>query len=229
MTLKLSADDIYTKCQGSGDGSQDAQLKCVIVQLLVQDLEDEDYTSRIFLVYSAALVFFMQAGFAMICAGSVRRKNVGNSMLKNLLDAVSYKYSVTRLHHEQSNLRLLFLFCFSLFIRLRSHQIYDLVRCRNRLLLFRVCLCFRRWKQSKRFHRNNQFLSNGRRQLRLLDVRIRLFCGVGYNCGRNACRTMPNVRLSVLFIGSSRICIPGRLARHLESTRILNVECTKRK
>jgi len=87
MTLKLSADDIYTKCQGSGDGSQDAQLKCVIVQLLVQDLEDEDYTSRIFLVYSAALVFFMQAGFAMICAGSVRRKNVGNSMLKNLLDA----------------------------------------------------------------------------------------------------------------------------------------------
>jgi len=87
MTLKLSADDIYTKCQGSGDGSQDAQLKCVIVQLLVQDLEDEDYTGRIFLVYSAALVFFMQAGFAMICAGSVRRKNVGNSMLKNLLDA----------------------------------------------------------------------------------------------------------------------------------------------
>jgi len=87
MTLKLSADDIYTKCQGSGDGSQDAQLKCVIVQLLVQDLEDEDCTGRIFLVYSAALVFFMQAGFAMICAGSVRRKNVGNSMLKNLLDA----------------------------------------------------------------------------------------------------------------------------------------------
>jgi Amt family ammonium transporter len=91
MTLKLSADDIYAKCQGSGDGSQDAQLQCVIVQLLDQDIEDEGYTSRIFLVYSAALVFFMQAGFAMICAGSVRRKNVGNSMLKNLLDAVSYK------------------------------------------------------------------------------------------------------------------------------------------
>jgi len=29
----------------------------------------------------------MQAGFAMICAGSVRRKNVQNTMLKNLLDA----------------------------------------------------------------------------------------------------------------------------------------------
>jgi ammonium transporter, Amt family len=40
------------------------------------------------LVYdSGALVFFMQAGFAMLCAGSVRRKNAQNTMLKNLLDA----------------------------------------------------------------------------------------------------------------------------------------------
>jgi Amt family ammonium transporter len=34
-----------------------------------------------------ALVFMMQAGFAMLCAGSVRQKNVKNIMLKNLLDA----------------------------------------------------------------------------------------------------------------------------------------------
>lgn len=40
-----------------------------------------------FLLYAAALVFFMQAGFAMVCAGCVRDKNVQNSMLKNLLDA----------------------------------------------------------------------------------------------------------------------------------------------
>jgi Amt family ammonium transporter len=29
----------------------------------------------------------MQAGFAMVCAGAVRRKNLQNTMLKNLLDA----------------------------------------------------------------------------------------------------------------------------------------------
>lgn len=29
----------------------------------------------------------MQAGFAMLCAGAVRRKNTRNTMLKNLLDA----------------------------------------------------------------------------------------------------------------------------------------------
>lgn len=38
-------------------------------------------------IFAAALVFFMQAGFAMLCAGSVRAKNAKNIMLKNLLDA----------------------------------------------------------------------------------------------------------------------------------------------
>jgi len=40
-----------------------------------------------FLLFAGALVFMMQAGFAMLCAGSVRQKNVKNILLKNLLDA----------------------------------------------------------------------------------------------------------------------------------------------
>lgn len=40
-----------------------------------------------FLLFAGALVFLMQSGFAMLCAGSVRQKNVKNIMLKNLLDA----------------------------------------------------------------------------------------------------------------------------------------------
>ena len=40
-----------------------------------------------FCPFSGALVFCMQAGFAMLCAGAVRRKNTRNTMLKNLLDA----------------------------------------------------------------------------------------------------------------------------------------------
>mmetsp|Transcript_8249 Transcript_8249/g.18487 ORF Transcript_8249/g.18487 Transcript_8249/m.18487 type:complete len:509 (+) Transcript_8249:189-1715(+) len=40
-----------------------------------------------YLLFAAAMVFFMQAGFAMLCAGSVRQKNVKNIMLKNILDA----------------------------------------------------------------------------------------------------------------------------------------------
>ena len=40
-----------------------------------------------FLLNSAYLVFLMQAGFAMLCAGSVRTKNTKNILIKNVLDA----------------------------------------------------------------------------------------------------------------------------------------------
>jgi len=40
-----------------------------------------------YLLFAGTMVFFMQAGFAMLCAGSVRQKNVKNIMLKNILDA----------------------------------------------------------------------------------------------------------------------------------------------
>lgn len=40
-----------------------------------------------FILASGYLVFFMQAGFAMLTAGSVRTKNTKNVLLKNVLDA----------------------------------------------------------------------------------------------------------------------------------------------
>ncbi len=40
----------------------------------------------IWLVLSAALVFFMQAGFAMVETGLTRAKNAGNIIMKNLMD-----------------------------------------------------------------------------------------------------------------------------------------------
>ncbi len=40
----------------------------------------------IWLILSAALVFFMQAGFAMVEAGLTRAKNAGNIIMKNLMD-----------------------------------------------------------------------------------------------------------------------------------------------
>mmetsp|Transcript_41571 Transcript_41571/g.50580 ORF Transcript_41571/g.50580 Transcript_41571/m.50580 type:complete len:512 (-) Transcript_41571:247-1782(-) len=40
-----------------------------------------------FLLFAGALVYFMQTGFAMLCAGSIRSKNVRNVLLWNLLDS----------------------------------------------------------------------------------------------------------------------------------------------
>lgn len=44
-------------------------------------------TDVFYSLVTGAFVFLMQCGFAMLCAGSVRQKNVKNIMLKNLLDA----------------------------------------------------------------------------------------------------------------------------------------------
>ena len=49
----------------------------------------EEYTSILFGVWfliGAALVFWMQAGFAMVEAGFTRAKNTGNIIMRNLMD-----------------------------------------------------------------------------------------------------------------------------------------------
>lgn len=43
-------------------------------------------TDIVWTIVAAALVFFMQAGFAMVESGFTRAKNAGNIMMKNLLD-----------------------------------------------------------------------------------------------------------------------------------------------
>lgn len=81
-----------TQCASElGDDATTSELlQCVAASLdEVSDgvVASGSLASSFFLILSAALVFFMQAGFAMLCAGAVRLKNVQNTMLKNLLDA----------------------------------------------------------------------------------------------------------------------------------------------
>src|SRR5210317_1453322 len=79
----MASSQIYEAC-ASASQSDAETLKCITTQLLIQDASDREFSRTIFLVLSAALVFYMQAGFAMLCAGAVRKKNVLNTMLKNL-------------------------------------------------------------------------------------------------------------------------------------------------
>ena len=78
------AGSIYESCL-SPEGV--TTLECIANKLEdIQILNQADVNTWL-VIYAAALIFFMQAGFAMLCAGCVRLKNVGNTMLKNLLDA----------------------------------------------------------------------------------------------------------------------------------------------
>ena len=55
----------------------------------ITKLVKESATSEVFGVWfliGAALVFFMQAGFAMVETGFTRAKNAGNIIMKNLMD-----------------------------------------------------------------------------------------------------------------------------------------------
>ncbi|KAL5710330.1 Thioredoxin amt13 [Ranunculus cassubicifolius] len=47
----------------------------------------ENSINTVYLLFSAYLVFMMQLGFAMLCAGSVRAKNAMNILLTNVVDA----------------------------------------------------------------------------------------------------------------------------------------------
>lgn len=84
------ADDhpIIKQCSLSGSlSTENDLLQCIIENLSETDEHLAEALNFVFLLFSTTLVFFMQAGFAMLCAGSVRKKNVQNTMLKNLLDA----------------------------------------------------------------------------------------------------------------------------------------------
>mmetsp|Transcript_31764 Transcript_31764/g.66308 ORF Transcript_31764/g.66308 Transcript_31764/m.66308 type:complete len:528 (+) Transcript_31764:211-1794(+) len=88
---------IYDQCLAAyfetndAASADDSSLEATLArqQYLLKCISESNAESinTFFLVYASSLVFFMQAGFAMLCAGSVQKKNVQNTMLKNLLDA----------------------------------------------------------------------------------------------------------------------------------------------
>mmetsp|Transcript_3469 Transcript_3469/g.12328 ORF Transcript_3469/g.12328 Transcript_3469/m.12328 type:complete len:481 (-) Transcript_3469:56-1498(-) len=70
--------DSLTTSLGSGEAAN------AFVQTVCDSWTGSNFT---FILVSAYLVFFMQTGFAMLCAGSVRTKNTMNILIKNVLDA----------------------------------------------------------------------------------------------------------------------------------------------
>lgn len=82
------SDNVFQQCQAAtGGGNTTSLLQCVSDQFQEDRKAMSSDLNDFLLVLAGAMIFFMQSGFAMLCAGSVRLKNVQNTMLKNLLDA----------------------------------------------------------------------------------------------------------------------------------------------
>eukprot|EP00539_Tryblionella_compressa_P005041 CAMPEP_0178759202 /NCGR_PEP_ID=MMETSP0744-20121128/14811_1 /TAXON_ID=913974 /ORGANISM="Nitzschia punctata, Strain CCMP561" /LENGTH=565 /DNA_ID=CAMNT_0020413653 /DNA_START=33 /DNA_END=1730 /DNA_ORIENTATION=- len=80
--------NIFMDCvQQNGDSNTTLILQCVSDAYQSSQERNSANLNSFFMVVCGAMIFFMQTGFAMLCAGSVRLKNVQNTMLKNLLDA----------------------------------------------------------------------------------------------------------------------------------------------
>jgi len=78
-SAQFSTDELQSLLSCISDGHA-LELKDAVVNI-------ELGLDSFYLIFAGALVFFMQTGFAMLCAGSIRSKNVKNVLLWNLLDS----------------------------------------------------------------------------------------------------------------------------------------------
>lgn len=59
---------------------------CIYGKYEEETIMEFSAVNTIWVLVGAALVFFMQAGFAMVETGFTRAKNAGNIIMKNLMD-----------------------------------------------------------------------------------------------------------------------------------------------
>jgi hypothetical protein len=79
---------LFERCIAFHEDDQLLALQCVADFVESSQKNNGAISDDVFnwlLILTGSMVFFMQAGFAMLCAGAVRKKNAKNTMLKNLL------------------------------------------------------------------------------------------------------------------------------------------------
>ena len=79
----------YDSCVASSQGNDTLALQCLGRHLSndIQTVSDDVHSLQFgvdifFLIFAATVMFFMQAGFTMLCAGSVQAKNLQNTIMK---------------------------------------------------------------------------------------------------------------------------------------------------
>jgi len=138
----------------------------------------------------------------MLCAGAVRKKNVQNTMLKNLLDAVSITSGPPRS----------LIFCIALLCGFGI----SLVRGILCLLCLWLRICVWRRRQSQRIYRDDKFFLEGCGRPGVLDVSVRLQCCCGDDCGWYIGRTLSNGSILVLLSSPCWFCVSSRCPFNME-------------
>lgn len=96
--MSTSTESTYQSCladlttSSTTSPTTDALLQCISNSFDAAYSNTNASIDAFFLLYASTLIFFMQTGFAMVCAGCVRLKNVQNTLLKNMLDACGVSY-----------------------------------------------------------------------------------------------------------------------------------------
>ena len=86
-TAYPTSSSLFGSCYTENVGDTDAVLLCV-AESMESHINNQQTSLRSWLlILSGTVIFLMQLGFAMLCAGCVRRKNVTNTLVKNVLDA----------------------------------------------------------------------------------------------------------------------------------------------
>jgi hypothetical protein len=80
-----TTNSLFQRCFAAHSGDQQLALECITNDIEATNQASSYEFRQWMLVLTGSLVFFMQAGFAMVCAGAVRKNNMMNTMLKNLL------------------------------------------------------------------------------------------------------------------------------------------------
>ncbi|PNW84804.1 hypothetical protein CHLRE_03g159254v5 [Chlamydomonas reinhardtii] len=115
----LEQDSITALCQPEGGAGCTSTDNCMFQYLMGATADAQSTASDVgvgldvsFLLFSGYLVFVMQLGFAVLCAGSIRSKNCMNILLKNMLDACvgaigfyvfGYAFAYGRKYGQNSN------------------------------------------------------------------------------------------------------------------------------
>lgn len=84
--MATSNKSLYEACAIGDGGEIDVNSLICISQhfqfLQAQNVTRQSNLNQWLMVLTGSMIFFMQAGFAMVCAGCVRKKNLQNTMLK---------------------------------------------------------------------------------------------------------------------------------------------------